>query len=166
MANPLYGSNKADKAIDYAKSSSIVTTVDRTLLESESGATVFMNAADTSITLPAAKPGLKFKIGFGIATTAGADILAASGDCFFGIVRLTSTTADQMGVPQIITHATAIATPADYDTMDFVAATATIGGSAGDSVDLVAVDDVAWHVNTTLTTSNANPGTVAVIIAS
>ena len=164
MANPMYGQNKFDNAVDKVKSNAIITAIDRTLTVAESGATVFMNAADISITLPAAAPGLKYNIIFGVATTAGADIIAAVGDCFFGIVRLTSTTADQMGVPQIITHATAIAATTDYDLLDFVAATATIGGSAGDSVDLVAVDDVAWHVNTTLTTSNANPGTVAVIV--
>jgi hypothetical protein len=166
MANPMYGQNKADNAIDYSKSSAVHVNADTTLTESQSGATVFVNAAAVSVTLPAAKAGLKYKIIFGVATTAGADVLAASGDCFFGIVRLTSTTADQMGVPQIITHATAIAAPGSYDTMDFVAGTATIGGSAGDQVELVAVDDIAWHVNTTLTTSNSNPGTVAVIIAS
>jgi len=166
MANPLYGQNKADNELDKVGSKVIVMADDTTLTASDSGATVLVNAAAISVTLPAAKAGLSFKVIFGIATTAGADILTASGDCFFGIVRLTSTTADQMGVPQIITHATAIAAPGSYDTMDFVAATATIGGSAGDAVELVAVDDIAWHVNTTLTTSNANPGTVAVIIAS
>ena len=166
MANPMYGQNKFDNEVDKVGSKVIVCTADTTLTAADSGATVLVQNAAISVTLPAASAGLNFKIIFGIATTAGADILATSGDCFFGIVRLTSTTADQMGVPQIITHATAIATVADYDTMDFVAATATIGGSAGDSVNLVAVDDTAWHVNTTLTTSNANPGTVAVIVAS
>ena len=166
MANPMYGQNKADNALDKVGSEVIVAVADKTLAASESGATGFVNAAAISITLAAAKAGLKFKVIFGIATTAGADVLAASGDCFFGIVRLGSTTADQAGVPQIITHATAIAAPGSYDTMDFVAATATIGGSAGDMVELVAVDDIAWHVNAELITSNANPGTVAVIVAS
>ena len=164
MANPMYGQNKADNALDKVGSEVIVAVDDKTLAASDSGSTVFVNAAAISITLPAAKAGLK--VIFGIATTAGADVLAASGDCFFGIVRLGSTTADQAGVPQIITHATAIAAPGSYDTMDFVAATATIGGSAGDMVELVAVDDIAWHVNAELITSNANPGTVAVIVAS
>jgi len=166
MANPLYGQNKADNAIDAGKSSIIVASVDTTLTAGQSGSTVFCKAADISITLPSAKAGLNYKIIWGIATTAGADILAASGDCFFGVIGLGSTTADQRGVPQIITHAVAVATPSDYDTMDFVAATATIGGSAGDVVDLVAMDGVAWHARAELTTSNANPGSVAVIVAS
>ena len=166
MANPMYGQNKADNALDKVGSEVIVAVADKTLAASDSGATVFVNAAAISVTLPAAKAGLKFKIILGVDTTAGADLLAASGDCFFGIVRLFSDTADQVGVPQQVSHATAIAAPGSYDTMDFVADTATIGGMAGDIIEVVAVDDIAWHVSADLTTDQANPGTVAVIIAS
>ena len=166
MANPMYGQNKADNAIDFGKSSVIETSIDRTLLATESGSTVFMNAADISITLPAAEPGLNFKIILGVDTTAGADLLAASGDCFFGVVRLFSDTADQVGVPQQVSYATAAAAPGSYDTMDFVAATATIGGMAGDVINVTAIDDIAWHASCDLTTTANNPGTVAVIIAS
>ena len=167
MANPLYGQNKTDNEIDNAAGKVIVATDDITLTAAQSGSTVFMNAAAKTIQLPSAKAGLRFKVIFGVATTAGADILADAGnDCFFGIVRLFSTTADQAGVPQILTHAVAVAAPGSYDTMDFVAATSTIGGSAGDMDELVAVDGTAWHVNASLTTSNSNPGTVAVIVAS
>ena len=166
MANPMYGQNKADNALDFGKSSVKVVTDDTTLLESESGTTVFVNAADKSITLPAAKAGLNFKIILGVDTTAGADLLTQSGDCFFGVVRLFSDTADQVGVPQQISYATAVGTPASYDTMDFVAATATIGGMAGDSINVVAIDDKAWHASCDLTTTANDPGTVAVIIAS
>ncbi len=44
--------------------------------------------------------------------------------------------------------------------------TATIGGMAGDCIEVVAVDDIAWHASCDLTTTQNNPGTVAVIIAS
>jgi len=166
MANPMYGQNKADNAIDYGKSSVIVVDADRTLTAAESGSTVFVNAAAVSVTLPAAEAGLNFKIILGVETTAGADLLAASGDCFFGVVRLFSDTADQVGVPQQISHATAVASAGSYDTMDFVADTATIGGMAGDCIEVVAVDGTAWHASCDLTTTQNNPGTVAVIIAS
>ena len=132
----------------------------------QTGSTVFMNAAAKTIQLPAAAPGLNYKVIFGIDTTAGADILATAGDAFFGIIRLFSDTADQVGVPQQISHATAIGTVANYDTMDFVADTATIGGMAGDIISMIAVDDTAWHVTADLTTTQNNPGTVAVIVAS
>ena len=166
MANPLYGQNKADGAIQDGKSSVVVAGDDITLTAAQTGSTVFMNAAAKTIQLPAAAPGLNYKVIFGIDTTAGADILAASGDAFFGIIRLFSDTADQVGVPQQISHATAIGTVANYDTMDFVAATATIGGMAGDMVSVMAVDDTAWHVSADLTTTANDPGTVAVIVAS
>ena len=167
MANPMYGQNKADGAIHHGRKQVIVTNVDRTLLAAETGATVLVQAAAVSITLPAAKAGLSFKIILGVETTAGADLLAASGDCFFGLVSLYgSDTADQTGVQQQITNATAIAAPGSYDTMDFVAATATLGGMAGDVINLVAVDDVAWLATCDLHTTANDPGTVAVIIAS
>jgi len=165
--NPLYGQNKADGAIQDGKVHTIVTEVDRTLTAAETGAVVLVQAAAISITLPAAAAGLNFKIVLGVETTAGADLLCASGDCFFGIVSLYgSDTADQTGVQQQITHATAIAAPGSYDTMDFVAATATLGGVAGDVINVVAVDDVAWLATCDLHTTANDPGTVAVIIAS
>ena len=166
MANPMYGQNKVDNELDKVGSKSIVAVADKTLVAGDSGAVVFVNAAAISITLPAAKPGLNFKIIFGIDTTAGADILCTAGDCFFGIIRLLSDTQDVVGVPQQITHATAIATVASYDTFDVVAATASLGGMAGDSVDLIAVDDTAWHVNAVLTTTANDPTTAANIVAS
>tara|TARA_R110000744_G_scaffold134611_1_gene243767 strand:+ start:63 stop:563 length:501 start_codon:yes stop_codon:yes gene_type:complete len=166
MANPMYGQNRLDEELDKVGSKSIVAVADTTLVAADSGAVVLVNAAAISITLPAAEAGLNFKVIWGIDTTAGADILCTAGDCFFGIIRLLSDTADVVGVPQQITHATAIATVANYDTFDVVAATASLGGMAGDSVDLIAVDDVAWHVNAVLTTSANDPTTAANIVAS
>ena len=166
MANPLYGQNKTDNELDKVGSKVLVTDVDKVLTASDSGATVFVNAAAISITLPAAAAGLNFKIIWGINTTAGADVLCTAGDCFFGIISLKSDTQDVVGVPQQITHATAIGTVASYDTFDLVAATASLGGMAGDSAEFVAVDDVAWHVNAILTTSANNPTTAANIVAS
>ena len=162
----MYGQNKADNELDKVGSKSIVAVADKTLVAGDSGSVVFVNAAAISIQLPAAQAGLNFKIIWGIDTTAGADVLCASGGCFFGIIRLLSDTADVVGVPQQITHATAIGTVASYDTFDLVADTASLGGMAGDSIELIAVDDVAWHVNAVLTTSQNNPTTAANIVAS
>ena len=166
MANPMYGQNKADSAIQDGKCSVIVAGSDVTLTAAQTGSTVFLNNATATVQLPAAAPGLNFKVILGIETTAGCDILAKAGDAFFGIIRLFSDTADQVGVPQQVSHATAIGTVASYDTMDFVADTATIGGMAGDIISMIAVDNTAWHVTADLTTTQNNPGTVAVIVAS
>ena len=166
MANPMYGQNKADSAIQDGRCSVIVAGDDITLTAAQTGSTVFLNNATATVQLPAAAPGLNYKVILGIETTAGCDILAKAGDAFFGIIRLFCDTADNTGVPQQISHATAIGTVASYDTMDFVADTATIGGMAGDIISVIAVDDIAWHVTADLTTTQNNPGTVAVIKAS
>jgi len=166
MANPMYGQNKADSAIQDGKCSVIVAGDDITLTAAQTGSTVFLNNATATVQLPAAAPGLNYKVILGIETTAGCDILAKAGDAFFGIIRLFCDTADNTGVPQQISHATAIGTVASYDTMDLFSATATIGGMAGDIISMIAVDDTAWHVTADLTTTQNNPGTVAVIVAS
>ena len=63
MANPMYGQNKADNAIDYGKSSVIVTSVDRTLTAAESG-TIFtvpeLTTGTQTIALPAPKVGVTY----------------------------------------------------------------------------------------------------------
>ena len=87
MANPMYGQNKFDNAIDNAKENVIVTTGATTLTAAQSGATVLHQSANTALTLPAAKAGLNFKIILGIESTSGCNILTASNaDCFFGVI--------------------------------------------------------------------------------
>ena len=70
----MYGQNKADNALDKVGSEVIVAVADKTLAASDSGATVFVNAAAISVTLPAAKAGLNFKIILGIESTSGCNI--------------------------------------------------------------------------------------------
>ena len=168
MANPLYGQNKADDALDHGKSSVIISNAAKTLLASESGSLVLHNSAATALTLPAAKQGLNFKIVLGIESTAGCNILTASAvDCFFGTIPLGCVdTDDQVGQAQQLTYATAIATPASYDAMKFVAATATIGGVAGECISVYAVSDVAWFVDIPGHMTSANdPDQCALIVA-
>jgi len=50
--------------------------------------------------------------------------------------------------------------------MKFVAATATIGGCAGEVIELEAVSSVAWLVNIPVHSTSANdPGQCALIVA-
>ena len=168
MANPMYGQNKDDNQLYDGRAGVIVTSGARTLLASESGSTVLHNDADSAITLPAAKAGLNFKIILGIEAVSGCNILTASNaDCFFGVIPIScDDTDDQTGVAQKLTYATAIATPASYDAMKFVAATATIGGVAGECIWLTAVSSVAWHVSIPYHATSANdPGDCALIVA-
>ena len=168
MANPMYGQNKDDGQLYDGRAGVIVNSAARTLLASESGSTVLHNSANTAITLPAAKAGLNFKIILGIEATSGCNILTASNaDCFFGVIPIScDDTDDQTGVAQKLTYAVSIAAPASYDAMKFVAATTTIGGCAGEVIELVCVSSVAWHVNIPAhMTSDNNPGTCALIVA-
>ena len=168
MANPMYGQNKYDNKADDAKMDVIVTSGATTLTAAQSGSTVLHNSASTAITLPAAKAGLNFKIILGIEATSGCNVLTASNaDCFFGVIPIScDDTDDQTGVAQKLTHAVAIAAPASYDAMKFVAATATIGGVAGECIWLTCIDDVAWHVAIPYHATSANdPGDCALIVA-
>ena len=45
MANPMYGQNKADSAIQNGRHEVLVTGDDLSLVAAQSGATVFVNAA-------------------------------------------------------------------------------------------------------------------------
>ena len=169
MANPLYGQNKADTDINVfgrGKMSVVASTAGTLQLQAEdSGTVVFLNDANGIVQLPAAEAGLQFKVIIGIDATDGCSILAKAGDCFFGQIKVLSTTDDKTEV-QDIDHATAVATVGSYDTLDFTSNSATLAGGSGDVVELLCVDDDAWCVNATLTTVHAEPASTAIINAS
>ena len=142
----------------------IVLTDDRTLTVAESGSTVMMNHAAKVITLPAAQAGLNFKIGFYQDTTAGAKIVATAGDCLFGTLIVNSATKTKSSA-QSITHATAITTVANFDTLDFTHDSQTLAGKAGDMVEVTCVDGDAWMVSGALMTDGNDPDAIAIINA-
>jgi|TARA_R100001530_G_scaffold14106_1_gene12847 hypothetical protein len=168
MANPLYGQNKADDKIDRLKSGKNLgvrtLTAATTLTSADAGKIIVVNAAAIAVTLPTAEAGMVFDFVFMIDTTAGATIVASSGDCFFGTVTVNSTTKTKSSA-QSIDHATAIGTVTSYDNLDFVHDSQTLGGKAGDSVRLVAVDDTAWMVNGALVSDGNDPDAIAAINA-
>ncbi len=168
MANPLYGQNKADDKIDRLKSGKNLgvrtLTAATTLTSADAGKIIVVNAAAIAVTLPTAEAGMVFDFVFMIDTTAGATIVASSGDCFFGTVTVNSTTKTKSSA-QSIDHATAIGTVASYDNLDFVHDSQTLGGKAGDSVRLIAVDDTAWMVNGALVSDGNDPDAIAAINA-
>ena len=143
----------------------IVLTDNRTLTVAESGSTVMMNHAAKVITLPAAQAGLNFKIGFYQDTTAGAKIVATAGDCFFGTLIVNSATKTKSSA-QSITHAAAVGTVANHDTLDFTHDSDTLAGKAGDMVEVTCVDGDAWMVSGALMTDGTDPDAIAIINAS
>ena len=105
MANPLYGQNKADTDVSVfgrGKMNVLTSTAGTLDLSADdSGAVIFLNDANGIVQLPAAEAGLQFKVIIGIDATAGCSILAASGDCFFGQIKVLSTTDDKTEVQDI-----------------------------------------------------------------
>jgi hypothetical protein len=142
----------------------IVLTDDRTLTVAESGSTVMMNHAAKVITLPPAQAGLNFKIGFYQDTTDGAKIVATAGDCFFGTLIVNSATKTKSSA-QSVTHATAVATVANFDTLDFTHDSQTLAGKAGDMVEVTCTDGDAWLVSGALMTDGNDPDAIAIINA-
>ena len=167
MANPIYGQNKLDDKLDLVsngKKDVMTLTAATTLQASDAGKLICVNAAAIEVTLPSAEAGMVFDFTFFIDTTAGATIVAASGDCFFGTISVNSTTKAKSSA-QSIDHATAIGTVASYDNLDFVHDSQTLGGKAGDSVRLVAVDSTAWMVQAAVVTDGNDPDAIAMINA-
>jgi len=167
MANPIYGQNKLDDKLDLlsnGKKDVITLTAATTLSASDAGKLICVNAAAIEVTLPSAEAGMEFDFVFFIDTTAGATVVASSGDCFFGTLTVNSATKTKSSA-QSIDHATAIGTVASYDNLDFVHDSQTLGGKAGDSVKLIAVDSAAWMVNGALMTDGNDPDAIAAINA-
>ena len=167
MANPIYGQNKLDDKLDLlsnGKKDVITLTAATTLSASDAGKLICVNAAAIEVTLPSAEVGMEFDFVFFIDTTAGATIVASSGDCFFGTLTVNSATKTKSSA-QSIDHATAIGTVASYDNLDFVHDSQTLGGKAGDSVKLIAVDSTAWMVNGAIMTDGNDPDAIAAINA-
>ena len=147
--------------------STIITTINKTLIASDSGATVIMDHAARTITLPTAKAGLHFRIILGKDAVEGCTILtAAATQCFFGHIPLGSIASDKTGEPQRgATYGAATGTPSSFDAMRFIAGTKTIGGVAGTIIELNCVSTVAWHVSIPAhCTSSATPTTCVVIV--
>ena len=83
-----------------------------------------------------------------------------------GIVQLPAAEAGLQFKVIIGIDATATATVADYDTLDFTSNSATLAGGSGDTVELLCIDGTAWCVNATLVTVHADPASTAIINAS
>lgn len=168
MANPMYGQNKADDRIDNLKSGKAIGVIevndDYTMTSDDVGKLMVIGTAAKTITLPSAEAGMIVDVVCKVETNAGSTIIAASGDCFFGNIKVISTTEEQTEA-QVLDYATAIGTVASYDNFDLDHDSANLGGHVGDSIRFVAVDNTAWAVSATLVTDHANPASIAVINA-
>ncbi len=143
-------------------------TSSTTLSAGDSGKVIFWDASTSNtITLPAAAAGLNFKIILkdAVNTDDGARITVTSGDCFYGVITLTSATIDKVA-NQRVNWDDATGTVGDYDNLNFSPDAQTTGGASGDVLHITAVDATAWHVRAHLTTTGNTPASVATIGAS
>jgi len=126
MAEILTYSNDIDRAIN----DTLILTDDKTLTDANSGEVIFLNAAaGGTVTLPALKAGLNFKILVGAtAPTTGWIIDSAEGDNISGVLTVNGALIGAVAEDQI----------------NFIASTAL----SGDYIDLEC-DGLGWYVRGT-----------------
>ena len=98
MANPMYGSNKADDALDQARAAApggyLNVTADTTLTASDAGVITFANNG-IDITLPAHEKGLTFHfIQTSDYATAVCNVLSADGNDWLGAINAVTGVGD------------------------------------------------------------------------
>ena len=137
-------------------------TAATTLTSADSGKTiVWAKASAHTLTLPACEAGLHFKIIIKTASNNPHKIAAASGDCFFGQVTVVDNADDKLAT-QVVTHATATGTVADYDHLLLDGNANDTGSGAGSIIWLDCIDGDAWAVNARLYTTGT-PSSIATI---
>jgi len=129
------------------------------------GKTLFVDATSLSggtIVLPTAAAGRFFRVFVDKSSTTAININAASADYFYGGITVVSTTDDKTAV-QTVTRATASGAVASNNQLTLDADSATTGGAEGSFLDLTCYDASGWFVSGNVITSNANPGSIAII---
>jgi len=162
--------NENTNQIKIRNNQVIAVSATTTLTAGQSGATIFWDAsaATTILTLPAAAPGLNFKIILKDAVHTDDDcrITVTAGDCFYGVITVASPSQRNVVAGQNVSYDTATGTPGSYDYLNFSPDAQTTGGASGDVLHITAVDGDAWHVRALLSTTNSAPQSVATIGAS
>lgn len=131
------------------------------------GATVFLDCATLAggtLTLPAASAGRFLRILVDVESNTACNINAATGDYFYGAVRVDSTSADNHAL-QTVARATAAASVASYNQLTLQANAGTTGGAVGSCLEMTCYDGAGWLVTGHLISTNGNPGSIATINA-
>ena len=149
-SNPVMGYNEV-----------LACSTARVLLAEESGATIYWthSGSNHDITLPAAVKGLNFKFVIAVGHAANHHIDAAGADEIYGNVKVVSTTDNKTAV-QVVARGAEL----DQIRLHSGAAAPTLAGNGGDQINLVCVEDGFWLCSTVLTSLNAAPSGIAVIL--
>ena len=153
----------ADRKIEKAPFNAVRTSVlavssATSLGDSDCGRLIAVTAGNYNINLPAAKQGRTVKFLIAASSTDNMTITVIGDDHLMGRVTLTSDTADKTGAAQIVGDISGELVELNIDSDS-----ATLGGCTGDVIDLYCPTDGTWVVNAHLLTTNANPGSIAVM---
>ena len=135
-----------------------VNNVATTLTESQSGATVFWTHGSThNLTLPPATPGMNFKIILTVGSAHTQNIVDAAGDSgFYGKATVTKSAAAPFSSTQNVVKGSAKAL------VKLHTGTTTLGGNAGDVIELVCLEAGYWLVEARLSCTGT-PASTAVL---
>ena len=125
-----------------------------TLTAAESGTTVYWTHGSThDLTLPAATVGLNFKVVLVAGATAAHNIVSQSSDKIYGKVVVTKAGSDDKNSTQVVLKGSAV------DKVKLHKSTTTLGGDAGDTIELVCIDAGYWTCTASLVSSGTPSGT-------
>ncbi len=123
----------------------------------QSGAVFFWEHGSAhDITLPPAVAGAHLKFILKDGSAHANHLVSQSADKIYGKVAVISTTADN-------TAAQVVASDSGVDKIKLHASSATLGGNSGDTIELYCYEDGLWTCEANLVTTNANPGSIAVL---
>ena len=132
-------------------------TSNHTIEASSSGATLFWTHGSAhNITLPAAVAGMHFRFIITAGSAHANNIAASSGDGFYGKVTVTKSAGADKNSTQTVVKGSA------KDFIKLHTSTTTLGGNAGDVIELWCFQDGYWNVDARLS-STGDPASTAVL---
>lgn len=140
----------------------VACSVATTLTAAQSGAEIYWthSAGNHNITLPAAEVGLNFKFIIKVGHAANHDIVCAGSDEIFGKAVVTGTNAKNLCAAQVVTRGSG-------DTkirLHNGTGQAGLAGNVGDVIHLRCLEAGHWICDAALTSTNAAPDGISVII--
>tara|TARA_R100000315_G_C5224948_1_gene136190 strand:+ start:257 stop:757 length:501 start_codon:yes stop_codon:yes gene_type:complete len=132
-------------------------TAATTLTAADSGTTVYWTHSSAhDVTLPSATVGLNFKFVLVAGAGAAHNIVSQSSDKIYGKVVVTKAAASDKNATQVVLKGAAV------DKVKLHKSTTSLGGDAGDTIELVCIDAGYWTCTASLV-STGNPGSTAVL---
>lgn len=155
----LINENVNQLKINRQKQISLVhnVTANHTLKAADSGAVYFWEHGSThDITLPAAKAGMHLKVILKVGSAHAQNLVSQTDDKIYGKVTVTKSGASDKNATQTVAKSAAV------DKIKLHASTTSLGGNAGDVIELYCYEDGFWTAECRLS-SAGNPSSTAVL---